>query len=169
MGKPGPKRRPRSKSKIAGFPGKRRGDSQDDTRPGEDRTQEKRAALVKPPWLKKITGACRVWDELVRTMPVIPTPAQARPFADLCTCLARLQSSEAMIQREGVVLTNDRGTKIKNPRLTAAKEYRAQVQRWAGEFFLTPAATEGGRPAGEGAGEIGATLSGRWNPQRTGS
>ncbi len=162
----GRKPKPRSERKIAGFPNQRRGDSQH-SRPGDEliREADAQAALVKPPWLKKIRGAAAIWDELIRTLPVIPAPHQARPFADLCTCLSRLQRCEALIEKEGVQVTGKNGAKLKNPRVQVAKEYRAMVQRWSPEFFLTPSSSDRRRGTDPGVEPIGTTLSGRWNPR----
>jgi len=59
-------------------------------------------------------------------------------LADYCRLMARLINQERLIDREGILVGGYRGRKVKNPRLQIIREYRAAIQRWAGEFGLTP-------------------------------
>ncbi len=59
-------------------------------------------------------------------------------LADYCRLMARLINQERKIDKEGILIPGYRGRRVKNPRLQIIREYRAAIQRWAGEFGLTP-------------------------------
>ena len=159
MGKPGPRKKPRKVRKIQGFPGKARGDSLVDARPDQKARTDQVAAMRPPSWLKKIPEATEVWEELLRTMPVIPAPHQTRTFADFCICLATLKRLELRIRKEGFMMKGK-----KHPLLQTAKDHRGFIQRWAPEFYLTPASSES-RIRSQQNESVGSTLSGCWNPK----
>lgn len=58
-------------------------------------------------------------------------------LADYCVCVARLAEAEADIQARGILVEGDRGM-VKNPSCQLARDYRADVIRWAQQFGLTP-------------------------------
>ena len=79
-----------------GFPGKRRGERLEEALP----VKESNVRVLKPAWLKDITGACVVWDELIAAMSYKLEPQDVPAFSDLCVCIARLRAEEKQIQRE---------------------------------------------------------------------
>jgi P27 family predicted phage terminase small subunit len=56
---------------------------------------------------------------------------------DLCTCVARLQAAEVDIDTRGQLIEGYRKSKVKNPSLQIAREYRLSVTRWCDRFGLT--------------------------------
>jgi phage terminase small subunit len=83
-----------------------------------------------------------------------------------------LQQCEEIIDKTGLLVKGAKGVR-KNPASQAAREYRLAVQRWAGEFGLTPAAgtkieiygDKSGVPVGKSKQpERPNLLSGQWKP-----
>lgn len=128
---------PRSDKKLLGFPGKRKGESLTDAVP----EAEGNLAIIPPARLKKTKGAVEIWREMLTSLPVSLQPHQVPAFTDMVICFARLQACENLIEKQGLTVEGTRGT-IKNPLLMVCGQYRASAQRWAGEFYLTAAATE---------------------------
>jgi P27 family predicted phage terminase small subunit len=132
--------------------------------------QQNLGPLVKPEWLPK--GAAEVWDEQAPLARGVKT-ADSAGFADYCLCLYRLRRLELRIEREGLMVKGENKARVKNPACQLAREYRMSVQRWAGEFGLTPAAgtkieiygDKSGAPAGKPKQPTRPNLlSGQWNP-----
>jgi P27 family predicted phage terminase small subunit len=78
-----------------------------------------------------------VWDELAPLMKGVKS-ADSVAFADLCVCVSRVRELEELVQKEGLILTDGAGGRRKHPALQVVREYRLSIQRWAGEFGLTP-------------------------------
>ncbi|MBM3759213.1 MAG: phage terminase small subunit P27 family [Acidobacteria bacterium] len=55
---------------------------------------------------------------------------------DYLTCWERLRECEALLTREGLVATAERGT-VKHPAATLASQYRASLLAWSKELGLT--------------------------------
>lgn len=55
---------------------------------------------------------------------------------DYMTCWERLRECEALLTREGLVATAERGT-VKHPAATLASQYRASLLAWSKELGLT--------------------------------
>ena len=153
----GRKPRPRTEAALLGFPGKNRGEHQSEALPEKDSNLR----MLMPARLKRIKGAARVWKESLASLPVKLQLHQVPAFSDLCICVARLQECERLIEEQGLLVEGQKKNGVKNPLLQIAREYRAAVQRWAGEFYLTAAASEripkerpGPRPGGILNGEF---------------
>ncbi len=119
-------RKPKShkEKKILGFPGKR-----------AERKPPKSEKVKAPSYLS--ATAKRIFD---RTAPGVigMKAAHVDQLADYCRLMARLINQERLIDNEGILRPGYRGGKVKNPRLQIVREYRLAIQRWAGEFGLTP-------------------------------
>ena len=121
----GPHPKSHKEKKILGFPGKRKP------------RKAPKADKVKPPSYLS-AKAKKLFKE---TAPKIIGMKQehAAQLADYCHCLTRLISIERQITNEGIMKKGRMpGTKVKNPRLQIAREYRQAIQRWAEVFGLTP-------------------------------
>lgn len=57
---------------------------------------------------------------------------------DMCLCVARLREAEALVKKNGLLVEGARGSKVKNPAATLAREYRQDLYRWSSKFGLTP-------------------------------
>lgn len=120
----GPKPKPYKEKKILGFPGKRK------------LWKAPKSERVKPP--SYLTATAKKIFERIAPDVIGMKLAHVDQLADYCRCLARLISIERQITREGIMRKGARKAKVKNPRLQIAREYRLAIQRWAGEFGLTP-------------------------------
>ncbi len=121
----GPPPKPPKEKKILGFPGKQK------------LRKAPKSDKVKPPSYLS-AKAKKLFKE---TAPNIIGMKQehAAQLADYCHCLTRLISIERQITNEGIMKKGRMpGTKVKNPRLQIAREYRQAIQRWAEVFGLTP-------------------------------
>jgi len=97
--------------------------------------------LPEPPaWLEK--EALELWFAMVPrladriALDVIDDAA----LADLVLCQYRLNQCEDRIKKLGVIIHGYRGAWIKNPAVSVARSYRAEIQHWFAKFGLTPAA-----------------------------
>ncbi len=66
------------------------------------------------------------------------TALDVETLRDLCLCAARLREAEALVKKNGLLVDGYRGSKVKNPAATMAREYRQDLYRWAAKFGLTP-------------------------------
>ena len=146
---------------MLGFPGKRRGERLEDALPAK----ESNVRILKPAWMKRIRGACGVWDELVQSMTYRLEPQDVPAFSDLCVCIARLRAEEKRIEIEGRVKKGERTgrQKVRNPRIMTAFKYREAMRKWCAAFYLTPG-DRAGKPEQEQpkGSTYGNTLNGRW-------
>jgi len=113
-----------SEKKILGFPGKRK-----------SKPPPKSEKVVAPSYLN--SQAKRIFE---RTAPSVlgMKAAHVDQLADYCRLMARLINQERLIDKEGVLTSGQKKNRVKNPRLQIIREYRLAIQRWAGEFGLTP-------------------------------
>lgn len=84
-------------------------------------------------------GARRYWRMLAPLLVQVGllTEADGPALADLCLCLHRIDQAEALLEKDGLVVTTAKGPR-KHPAAALAKEYRAHAQTWAKRFGLDP-------------------------------
>ena len=137
----GRKPKPRSEKKILGFPGHHK-----------LRKAPKSEKVKAPSYLN--SQAKRIFDRLAPRV-IGMKVAHVDQLADYCRIMSRLINQERIIAKEGVMVSGYRGRKVKNPRLQIVREYRLAIQRWAGEFGLTPVGDMrlGAKADGDGDGD----------------
>ena len=119
-------RKPKShaEKKILGFPGHHK-----------LRKAPKSEKVKAPSYLN--SQAKRIFDRMAPRV-IGMKATHVDQLADYCRLMARLINQERKIDKEGILIPSYRGRRVKNPRLQIIREYRAAIQRWAGEFGLTP-------------------------------
>lgn len=87
-------------------------------------------AIAKREWKK--------WAAMLMRIGVM-TEADEISLANLCMCRSRLLQADAIIQREGLEITDSKGAKRRHPMLKVANDAQQQVDRLSIQFGLTPA------------------------------
>lgn len=110
-------------------------------RPVKEAPAFERGAPAAPIWLSQEARAewNRVAPELER-LGVLKRIDGAALVA-YCECWSRFVTATAIVQREGMVLHDDRqGRAQRHPALLTAEAASKELRAWAGEFGLTPSA-----------------------------
>lgn len=89
-------------------------------------------------------GALAVWDDLVPELVRMGIVAaiHAPALRVLCDAVAIHAKASGHVARRGVIVTGDKGVKVKNPALQVLRDQAAVIKSFATEFGLTPLALQ---------------------------
>lgn len=73
--------------------------------------------------------AVKVWDELVADLGGLPVNRPA--FEAYCVQVARLRDAQARIDREGLVVADEKGRPVPHPAIVIEKAAQAEIRAWA--------------------------------------
>lgn len=132
MATAGRKPKPTAIKELEGNPGKRPLNTHEPN-PG-------RKAPSCPKWLEK--EAKKEWRRLASKMEQmgVLTDVDMAAFAGYCQCYARWKENEEFITQHGTIVKSPSGYWMQVPQVSIAQQYMKQMERFAEQFGLTPAA-----------------------------
>jgi P27 family predicted phage terminase small subunit len=80
--------------------------------------------------------AAAVWAELVTELGGIPVNTAA--FGAYCVQVARLRDAQGRIDREGLVVADEKGRPVPHPAIAIEKAAQAEIRSWADRIKPLP-------------------------------
>lgn len=136
-----------------------------ESRINRDEPQPSSSDVVAPAWLTVADGeteqghesALDVWRRMAPdlTSRGVLTAWDVEAFAVYCDAVVHFRQASLEVTRTGMTIEGARGS-VKNPAVTAAKDYADLMQRYGARFGLTPSdraslSVKGDEDAGKGA------------------
>lgn len=82
-------------------------------------------------------AAVKVWDELVADLGELPVNRPA--FEAYCVQVARLRDAQGRVDREGLVVADEKGRPVPHPAIVIEKAAQAEIRAWAPQIKPPPA------------------------------
>lgn len=134
MGARGPAPTPTALNKLRGNPGKR------PLPKGEPMPATADRVPSAPRWLSEEARA--EWKRLAPRLHAVGllTDVDGTALALLCEALAQYLAAKRIVDREGMLLTSDKGNAYQHPAAGLMTSARSELLKWMREFGMTPSA-----------------------------